>query len=208
LLLGQEILSVMRKTATRTKSVLSVDTSEALQALSHPTRVAILESLREPGSAAEVARTLGQPRQRVNYHLKELEKAGLVRRTGTRTKRNLVEVLYRSVARSFVVSPKVAWSHPDRVAALRRQHSLEALVDLGERLQRDAAALLDRAAFEGEDIPSAAATAEVGFADEDARAAFMDDYLRSTKELLDRHGAGKGGQRFRAILAVYPEGAR
>jgi DNA-binding transcriptional ArsR family regulator len=188
-------------------AVLSVTDPEALAALSHPTRVAILETLRRPASAAEVGRTLGHPRQRVNYHLKELEKAGLVERTGSRAKGNLVESLYRAVARSFVVSPKVAWTHPDRVAALRRSHTLGTLVELGERLQRDAAVLLDRAAFDGEDVPSAAVSAEVSFPDEDARAAFMDDYLASTKELLERHGA-RTGERFRVILAVYPEGTR
>jgi DNA-binding transcriptional ArsR family regulator len=183
-------------------AVLSVTEPQALAALSHPTRVSILEALRQPASAAEVGRALGQPRQRVNYHLKELEKAGLVERTGT-----LVESLYRAVARSFVVSPRVAWTHPDRVAALRRSHALGTLVELGERLQRDAAVLLDRAAFDGDDVPSAAVSAEVSFPDEASRAAFMDDYLRSTKELLERHGA-RTGERFRAILAVYPEGAR
>ncbi len=187
--------------------VLSVGDPEALAALSHPTRVSILEALRSPASAAEVGRTLGQPRQRVNYHLKELEKAGLVERTGTRAKGNLVETLYRAVARSFVVSTKVAWTHPYRVAALRRSHALGTLVALGERLQRDAAVLLDRAAFDGEDLPSAAVSAEVAFPDEAARAAFMDDYLRTTKELLERHGARRG-ERYRAILAVYPEGPR
>jgi DNA-binding transcriptional ArsR family regulator len=187
--------------------VLSVTEPEALAALSHPTRVAVLEALRDPASAAEVGRALEQPRQRVNYHLKELEKAGLVERTGTRAKGNLVETLYRAVARSFVVSPTVAWTHPDRVAALRRSHALGTLVELGERLQRDAAVLLDRAAFDGADVPSAAVTAEVAFPDEAARAAFMDDYLRTTAQLLERHGA-RTGERFRAILAVYPEGSR
>ena len=185
-------------------SVLSVTDPEALAALSHPTRVAVLEALREPGSAAEVGRALGHPRQRVNYHLKELEKAGLVQRTGTRTKGNLVAVLYRAVARSFVVAPTVAWTHPDRVAALRRSHALGTLVELGERLQRDAAVLLDRAAFDGEDVPAAAVAIEVAFPDEAARAAFMDAHLRTTRELLERHGA-RDGRRFRAVLAVYPE---
>jgi DNA-binding transcriptional ArsR family regulator len=199
---------VSPRSAPRTPAaVLSVSAPEELAALSYPTRVAILEALRRPASAAEVGRELGQPRQRVNYHLKELEKAGLVQRTGTRAKGNLVESLYRAVARSFVVSPKVVWNHPDRVAALRRSHALGTLVELGERLQRDAAVLLDRAAFDGEDIPSAAVTADVTFPDEAARAAFMDEYLRTTRELLERHGARRG-ERFRAILAVYPEGER
>src|SRR5262245_23815025 len=71
-----------KETMSTAASVYQVDDAETLQALSHPTRVAILEALREPASAASVARTIGQPRQRVNYHLKELEHAGLVERVG------------------------------------------------------------------------------------------------------------------------------
>jgi DNA-binding transcriptional ArsR family regulator len=186
-------------------SVFTVGDPETLQALSHPTRVAILEALRTPASAAAVARTIGQPRQRVNYHLKELEQAGLVERTGEERTGNFVSSLYRSVARSFVVSPKVAWSDPRRVNAMRDQHSLETLVELGERLQRDAAELLDRAAFDGEEIASASVTADVRFASESDRAAFMDSYLRTLRELLEKYGA-KEGERYRAAIAVYPGG--
>ena len=185
-------------------AVLEVSEPEQLQALSHSTRVAILEALREPMSAASVARLLGQPRQRVNYHLKELERVALVERVEERRKGNFIEVLYRSVARSFLVSPQVAWSNPRRVQALARQHSLGTLVELGERLQRDAAVLIDRAAFDGEEIASASVTAEVRFASEADRAAFMDAFLRSTRELLEQYGT-REGEPFRALFAVYPE---
>src|SRR5712691_4740611 len=121
---------------------------ESLQVLGHPLRVQILEALREPRSAAAVARRVGESRQRVNYHLKELERARLVEPVGERRSGNFIETLYRAVAGSFVVSPDVAWSDPRRVEALRQQHSLEKLVNVGERLQRDAVALLDRAAFD------------------------------------------------------------
>lgn len=187
-----------------TSAVFEVSDPEALQALSHPTRVAILEALREPASAASVARDIGQTRQLVNYHLKELEEAELVRRVGERRKGNVFETLYEAVARSFVVSPEVAWSDPRRVEALKRQHHLETLVRLGERLQRDAAVLLDRAAFDGEEIAGAGVTAEVRFACEEDRAAFMKEYLEGTKALLEKYGAGEG-EPFRAMLAVYPE---
>jgi DNA-binding transcriptional ArsR family regulator len=186
--------------------VFSVDDPETLQALSHPTRVAILEALREPASAAAVARTIGQPRQRVNYHLKELETAGLVARTGEERTGNFVATLYRAVARTFVVSPKVAWADGRRIDALRNHHSLETLVQLGERLQSDAAELLDRAAFDGEQIASASVTADVRFASEEERAAFMNDYLRAVRELLEKYGS-KRGEPYRAALAVYPRGS-
>jgi DNA-binding transcriptional ArsR family regulator len=191
--------------STITKRVFSVDDPATLQALSHPTRVAILEALREEASAAAVARAIGQPRQRVNYHLKELEAARLVERVGEERTGNFVSSIYRSVARSFVVSPKVAWADPRRVEALRDQHSLEVLVQLGERLQSDAAELLDRAAFDGEQISSASVSVEVRFASETERAAFMDEYLRSTRELLEKYGTKKGDA-YRTLLAVYPKG--
>jgi DNA-binding transcriptional ArsR family regulator len=176
---------------------------ESLQSLCHPLRVRILEALREPGSAATVARGVGESRQRVNYHLKGLERAGLVESIGERRTGNFMETLYRSVAESFVVSPQVAWSDPRRVEALRRQHSLETLVTVGERLQRDAVSLLDRAAFDAEEIASAAVEADVHFADERDRAAFLADYLASLRELCDRYGAPTG-EPYRVVVAVHP----
>jgi DNA-binding transcriptional ArsR family regulator len=185
-------------------STYTVRNGDALAALAHPSRVRILELLREPASASETARRLGEPRQRVNYHLKELERAGLVERVGERRVRNLIEVLYQAVARTFVVSPEVAWADPRRMQAMREQHSLETLVQLGERLERDAVALLDRAAFDGETIASASAVAEVRFATEADRAAFLRDYLAEVGPLLDRHGA-RCGAPYRVLIAAYPD---
>jgi hypothetical protein len=56
------------------------------------------------------------------------------------------------------------WSNPGRLKAMQRQHSLGALVDMGERLQADTVVLLDRAVFDGEQISSAGVTAKVSFA--------------------------------------------
>lgn len=184
--------------------VRSIRDPDALQALCHPTRIEILEALREPASAAAVARALGQPRQRINYHLKALEGAGLVEPVGTRRSGNFMESLYRAVARSFVVAPEVAWKSGRRMEALRSQHALETLVALGERLQQDAAELLDRAAFDGEEIASAAVSAETRFANPEDRAAFMREYLETTRRLLDRYGAREGAP-YRVVLAAHPQ---
>jgi hypothetical protein len=81
---------------------------------------------------------------------------------------------------------------------------LENLVRVGERLQRDAAALLDRAAFDGEEIPAAAVEAEVRFADEATRAAFLDEYLAAVKPLLQKYGR-RQGDAYRVALAAYPD---
>jgi DNA-binding transcriptional ArsR family regulator len=180
-----------------------VEDIEALQVLGNPLRVRILDLLREPGSAATLAREVGETRQKVNYHLKELERVGLVEPAGERRAGNFVETLYQAVGRSFLVSPRVAWSDPRRVDALRQQHSLENLVIVGARLQQDAITLLDRAAFDGEEIASAAVEADVRFADEQDRAAFLDQYLKSVQELCDRFGS-KQGLPYRVVVAAHP----
>jgi DNA-binding transcriptional ArsR family regulator len=180
-----------------------VEDIEALQVLGNPLRVRILDLLREPGSAATIAREVGETRQKVNYHLKELERVGLVEPAGERRAGNFIETLYQAVGRSFLVSPRVAWSDPRRVDALRQQHSLENLVMVGARLQQDAITLLDRAAFDGEEIASAAVEADVHFADEQDRAAFLEEYLAAVQELCDRHGA-RDGLPYRVVLAAHP----
>ena len=191
----------------RLRAVEDLRKPDQLHVLAHPIRLRILEMLREPLSAAALARSLADARQKVNYHLKELERAGLVRRVGERRAGNFLESLYQAVARTFVVSPRVAWGSPRRLKAFGAQLSLRTLVTLGESLQRDAAVLLDRAAFDGEEISSASVEGEVHFADKDDRAAFMKEYLAAVGPLLKRYGARKGA-RYRALLALYPKSQR
>src|SRR5689334_22345645 len=87
---------------------------EAVQALGHPLRVRILAALREPASAASVARSVGEPRQKVNYHLKELERVGLVRAVEQRMVGNLVETLFLAVGSSFVLADDALWTDARR----------------------------------------------------------------------------------------------
>ncbi len=178
--------------------------AEQVGALAHPVRARILEALQSPDTAAGVARGFRRSRQYVSYHLKELERVGLVRHAGERRKGNFVEQLYQATARRFVVSARFA-SDPEQLEAVfRDQVSLARLVDLGERLQRDAAGLVERAAHAGEQVPSASVEAEVRFADEQARSAFLAEYMETLKALLAKHGAA-AGEPYRVVLGAYPD---
>lgn len=180
-----------------------LDTDEQLVAITHPTRLRILDALRVADSAAGVARRLGEPRQRINHHVRELAKAGLLLEAGERRKGNFVEQLYESAAGTFVVSPRLTWGDGARLVALADQVSLQHLVEVGERLQRNAAALLDRAAFDGEQIPSATVEATARFATGAARAAFLDEYLALTARLIEQHAAPHGAP-FTVTFVVHP----
>ncbi len=123
------ILSVMSTLSKMPVRTLTGD--EAFALLGHPLRVQIVDALHGPDSAAGLARRIGATRQKVNYHLRELERAGLVERAGERRAGNLVETLYRAGARTFLVPPRLTWSDPGRTEAMHEQHSLERLVLAG-----------------------------------------------------------------------------
>ena len=88
----------------------SLSTSSALPSppprCSTPPGSSSLAHLKDPDSASGLARRLRLPRQRVNYHLKVLETAGLVELVEERRKGNCLERVVRATARAFVISPE------------------------------------------------------------------------------------------------------
>ena len=186
------------------QAVRQLSEPEQIQALAHPLRADVLAALGEPDSAAGVARHIGRPRQQVNYHLKELARVGLVKSAGERRKGNFIEQLYQAVARRFVVSSRFTWNQERLEATLRDQVALAQLAELGERLQCDAANLIDAAMIKGTEIPSVSAVAEVRFENEAARGRFLEEYMDALQKLLNKHGATKGDA-FRVVFAAYPE---
>ena len=58
--------------------VAVIDDPAAAEAALEPARARLLAQLTEPRSAAMLAAAVGLPRQKVNYHLRTLERHGLV----------------------------------------------------------------------------------------------------------------------------------
>jgi hypothetical protein len=185
-------------------AAMSLSDPAAIAAATHPVRAAILDAMREPSTAASVARVVGQSRQNVAYHVRELEKVGLLRHVGQRQNGNFIEQTYVAVADTLVISPASTWGDARRrAAALADQLSLGELVAAGERLQRDSAVLLDRAAFDGDEVPSASVTTDIRFASEEARSAFLHDAVEALTALAHQHGSRRGAP-YRLLLAAYP----
>ena len=86
--------------------VTVIEDSEAAAASLDPIRARLLAELAAgPASAAMLAGKVGLPRQKVNYHLRALERHGLVELAGERRKGNVTERLMRATAASYVISP-------------------------------------------------------------------------------------------------------
>src|ERR1700678_2209842 len=82
-----------------------VQSPEKAGVLLQPGRLRLLEQLAEPDSAAGLARRLGVPRQKLNYHLRELEREGFLELIEERRKGNCMERVVRAAAREFLIAP-------------------------------------------------------------------------------------------------------
>src|ERR1700727_995599 len=109
-------------------------------------RMSLLESLAEPDSAAGLARRMGVPRQKMNYHLRELEREGFLELIEERRKGNCMERVVRAVAREFLIAPQPA----NRITADR--FSIAYLASTAARMIRALASLSIRARRAGKRV--------------------------------------------------------
>jgi len=81
------------------------DTPEAFKALADRTRLAILDLLLErAATTSQLAVVLGKPKGTVGYHLKVLERCGLIRIVRTRQVRAMTEKYYGRIGRTIIMS--------------------------------------------------------------------------------------------------------
>src|SRR4051794_12145335 len=116
------------------KEIESIETLERAQALLHPLRVRLLALAAEPVSAVELARDLGETPQKINYHLKELEKAGLLKRVREEKVRNLTKAYFQANAKALWFSPKLVAEQGADARVARDQVSLHNLLGLSHEL--------------------------------------------------------------------------
>src|ERR671922_1628536 len=70
-----------------------------------PVRARLLAEPADPGSASTLAARVGLTRQKANYHLRALERHGLVELVEERRKGNVTERVLRATAAAYVISP-------------------------------------------------------------------------------------------------------
>ncbi len=172
-----------------------------------PPRPEILEHLREPDSASGLARRMGVPRQRLNHHLRELEKAGLVELVEERRKGNCLERVVRSVARYFVISPRALGAvGADAPESLRDRFSWSYLTAIAGKALSDLATLRRRADRAGKRLATFTLETEVRFASAEARHGFTEELANAVAKLSAKYHdvTAPRGRRFRFFLGGHP----
>lgn len=128
--------------------------AQAASALLKPPRPALLELLREPDSAAGAARKLGMARQKVAYHVRELERHGLLKAVGERRVRNCVERIVQATARRYVLAPASLGALAPDPGEIEDRFSSAYQVASASRLAEQVAHLRQEAAREGLKLPT------------------------------------------------------
>lgn len=87
---------------------MTLTTVEQLQALAHPLRQVVLRLLTaDARTNKQLAERIGLPPGRLHFHVRELERAGLIELVEERPKGGVVEKYYRAVASSFSLGNEV-----------------------------------------------------------------------------------------------------
>ena len=200
------------KRATEPREIECLEAGELVAALLHPLRVEVMHRAVEPRSAADIASELGHPRQRVNYHVRELERAGLLRRAGRRKKRNLYEQRYVATARSYVLSPELLGP----LAADRRSFtdalSAATLLALAQRLSREVGRAVEEAHAQNKRLSTLSIDAELRFESAAQRESFTTALRDAIAQVVAKHsspaekpdGSPGKGRPYRLVVGCHP----
>lgn len=165
-----------------------------------PLRRDLLRRLREPASATQLAAALDIPRQRVNYHLRALEEAGLVELVEERQKRGCVERIMRTKPGAFVVDPAVMNTE---FTQIHDQYAAEHLVNVAAGTVRDVARMQASAADKGKRLLTFTVETEVRFAQPSDVHAFTDELAEAIRAVVARYDT-PDGRPYRMVAGGHP----
>lgn len=173
-----------------------------------PVRARLLAELREPASASGLASRLGVPRQRINYHLRLLEKHGLVEVAGTRAWGGLTERQLVATAAGYVVSPEAlgdAASTPRQRPSADRM-SAAYVVTLAAQVVAEVGGMSRNAVRQRTRLPVFGLDTEIRFASPADRAAFAEELTDAVNRLVSKYHDERApdGRWQRLMAAIHP----
>jgi DNA-binding transcriptional ArsR family regulator len=183
-----------------------VERGEDAAVLLEPTRLKLMGELREPTSAAELARKTGEPRQRINYHLKELERVGLVKLVEERRKGNCVERVVQATASAYIVSPSVLGALGGDSASVRDRFSSAYLIAVAAESVREVATLREKAEQAGMQVPTLSVQTAVRVSSPEQLSALGAELAEAVAKIAAKYHDERAadGRVFKVNLASYP----
>jgi DNA-binding transcriptional ArsR family regulator len=186
--------------------VAVIDDPAAAEVTLDPVRAGLLAALTVPGSASTLAAGSGLSRQKANYHLRALERHGLVELVEERRKGNCTERVLRATAASYVISPTALAAVAPDTDRSPDQLSAQWLLALAARLVRDVGDLIAAAGAAGKPLATFAADSEIRFASAADRSAFAQELADAVAALVAKYHdeQAEGGREHRLVVALHP----
>jgi len=187
--------------------VTVIDNPAAAEASLDPIRARLLAELAQPGSASTLAVRVGLTRQKANYHLRELERHGLVELVEERRKGNCTERVLQATAASYVISPTALSAVAPDPSREPDQRSARWLLAVAGRLVREVGELITRSGAAGQPLATLGIDSEVRFASASDRAAFAVELAEVVNALIARYHdeTAPGGRDHRFVVALHPK---
>jgi DNA-binding transcriptional ArsR family regulator len=187
----------------RTPDTALIEDLERARLALDPIKRQLLAALREPGSASTLARQLGLPRQKLGYHLRALEAAGLVRVVEERPRRGFIERVLVARAGTFVLDPALL-SDADRAVDAQDRFAGRHLVQAASTVVREVTRMQGAAEEAGQRLLTFTIEADIGLAQPQDFEDFTAALARSVAALAERYAPGEGRRRYHLVMGAHP----
>ncbi len=186
--------------------VTVIDDPAAAEASLDPIRARLLAELAEPGSASSLSGRVGLTRQKANYHLRALERHGLIELVEERRKGNCTERVLQATAASYVISPAVLSTVPPDPTREPDQRSVRWLLALAGRMVSEIGELITGASVAGKPVATLGIDSQIRFASAADRAAFAAELAQSVNALVAKYHDADAtrGRDHRFVVALHP----
>lgn len=185
------------------RTALIDDADHALLALS-PLRRQLLNALREPGSAASLAKRLDLPRQKLGYHLRALEAAGLVKLVEEKQRRGFVERVLVAAAEDFIIDPDLLGGAR---AEAQDRYAADHLAAAAGAMVREVTRMRSAAEAAGQRLLTLTIEADIGF----ERPQDFEDFSQALGEaiasVVSHYPQGSGKRGYHLMLGAHPSAA-
>lgn len=179
-----------------------LDDADRVRTALSPIRRRLLAQLQTPGSAASLAAALGMPRQKIGYHLKALEDAGLVNLVEQRQRRGFTERLFTASADAYLIDPDLL-AGPAPEALTQDRYAADHLIRTAAETVREVGRMRQAADAESRRLLTFTLDAEIAFAAPGDIERFADRLTQSVAALAAEFNT-EGGRPYRLIAATHP----
>lgn len=191
------------------QDVFYIEDMQQAISLLKPVRIEILRQMDEPSTCPELADYFDESPQKIYYHVKALEKAGLVKKVDEKRVRGTFEGYYQARARSYWLAPHLVSKVGDMPTS-PDEKSLQVLLRLAEDVHDDIGKLANQVQV-GQDVPSLSLSAHIHLPTSDRRTEFLEEVAILFQSLARKYGTPpmdailENDEGYRLVLACYPK---